>query len=209
MSPSVTRCGNLAPLGTFWGPCGPFSWDLSTVLRFGAKFLLPGCNFFLEPIYCWTLFVDNWALFHSNHLVTLLATSKKILGHVPGVSYHANHEDLQACPALDWPPVHRLHPQEQLQGARLAHALPRHGCPHLLQPLLLRWEGGTGFCLLQHSGLVLVGLFRALVKHRQLFCSLTFYGYHLENFKHMFKAPDKHRQQWRAGLGTWLRSLGS
>ena len=103
-----------------------------------AKFLLPGCNFFLEPIYCWTLFVDNWALFHSNHLVTLLATSKKILGHVPGVSYHANHEDLQACPALDWPPVHRLHPQEQLQGARPAHALPRHGCPHLLQPLLLR-----------------------------------------------------------------------
>ncbi len=50
----------------------------------------------------------------------------------PGLPHHADHADLQAGAPLHRPPVHRLHAEEQLQGARPPHALPGHGRPHLL-----------------------------------------------------------------------------
>ena len=49
--------------------------------RFSAiwAFLESFGRFFLEPIYSGALFVDDWAPFHSDHLVTLAATFKQFL----------------------------------------------------------------------------------------------------------------------------------
>lgn len=54
--------------------------------------------------------------------------------------------------------VHRLHAEEQLQRVGSSHALLGHGCPHLLQLVLFRREGGAGDGLLKHSGLILVSV---------------------------------------------------
>ena len=67
----MTRCVDLAPFWHFrelWAYFGEL-WAF-----FGELWA-----FFLDPIYSWGLYVDDWALFHSDHLVTLAATFKQFL----------------------------------------------------------------------------------------------------------------------------------
>jgi len=55
-SSSVTRCGDFAPLVSCSG------------------------DFLPDTMYCWMFFIENWALFHLNHRVTL-AGSQSLLRH--------------------------------------------------------------------------------------------------------------------------------
>ena len=74
-SPSGARCGHFTPFEQFSETLGHFFLEIYLLLgAFGAQLLFTGGDFLLEVINSWVLFVDNWALFHSNHPVTLNTT---------------------------------------------------------------------------------------------------------------------------------------
>lgn len=85
-------------------------------------------------------------------------------GSVPGraqggadIPHYEDPQDPEAGAALDRPSEPRLHAEELVQGARAVDALPRHGRAHILEPGLLRREGGARDQIHKHSGDVLVG----------------------------------------------------
>ena len=79
-----------------------------------------------------------------------------IFTQISGLQDYAYYANLQTRASLHRPSVYRLHAEEQLQRVGPPHALLGHGCPHLLQLVLLRRKGGAGHGLLEHPGIFLV-----------------------------------------------------
>ena len=90
------------------------------------------------------------------------------------VQDHAYHANFQAGAALHGPPVHRLHPEEQLQRVGLAYALPGHGSVDLFLAVLLCREGGAGHAFLFYTRLILVG--HHYHDHSRLWRHVTHHG---------------------------------
>ena len=71
--PSALDGPNLLRCNLKWSKRVPAGPD-AAILRHLSNFQRPLGTFLLEVINSWVLFVDNWALFHSNHPVTLNTT---------------------------------------------------------------------------------------------------------------------------------------
>jgi len=90
------------------------------------------------------------------------------------IPHHAHTSHTQVGPALHRPAEPRVHVAQLVQGAGPAHVVPGHGRADILQPGVLRREGGAQHQVPVHTRDVLVG--RHHHDHRRLWRHISDHG---------------------------------